>query len=176
MLELIKIRITDVLSGLKTVPKPLDLLFSAIIFAVFSFATFIVVMNTTTFEKHSFPLIINISSVNILLLLAVNCVYEETLFRGLLLPHKKHNYGLKKYSFFIAVNVIIFILWHPFIAYITGQSYQHIFFDKIFLLIAGLLGLTCALTYIISGSLWVPILIHTTTVFIWLLKFSSRSI
>jgi predicted Abi (CAAX) family protease len=41
--------------------------------------------------------------------------------------------------------------------------------DPRFLVQVTLLGLACSLAYLVSGSIWPPVLIHWLTVVVWLL-------
>ncbi|MCI5125432.1 MAG: CPBP family intramembrane metalloprotease, partial [Candidatus Electrothrix sp. AR5] len=45
-----------------------------------------------------------------------------------------------------------------------------------FLVIVFCLGIVCSLAYILSRSLWVPIIIHWLTVVIWVLFLGGRNL
>jgi len=50
------------------------------------------------------------------------------------------------------------------------------FLNLNFLLIVFLLGITCSLGYILSRSIWVPVIIHWLTALVWLLFLGGGSL
>ena len=49
------------------------------------------------------------------------------------------------------------------------------FFNPVFLGLTGLLGLTCAIVYLLTGSIWTIAILHWIVVVIWLLGFNGIS-
>ncbi len=99
-------------------------------------------------------------------LVAVMCVpafTEELVFRGLLIPGKGQTL---RPALWIITGVALFMLWHVVEA-LTFLPGAHLFQTPVFLLCAGILGLTCALMRYRTGSLWPAVILHGLVVFVW---------
>ncbi len=109
----------------------------------------------------------------ILITIGVTLVFpslvEEIIFRALLLPHPSEHQSLGAIALWSGVSLVLFILAHPLNALWVMTSRRATFWDESFLTLAGLLGVVCTLTYLQSGSLWLPVLLHWVVVVIWLL-------
>jgi predicted Abi (CAAX) family protease len=108
-----------------------------------------------------------------LLLYIRPALLEEVLFRALLLPHPAQRYPLKITLVWAAVGLVVFILSHPINGLFIRKSARSLFTDPIFLIFAGLLGMACTAVYLISGSIWPPMLIHWAVVTPWILFFGG---
>jgi uncharacterized protein len=92
---------------------------------------------------------------------------EEFLFRALLIPHPTEAISLKKRWLFIGFSWVLFLLYHV-------HPWTPLFFrTPAFLIGAGLLGIVCTVSYLRSGSIWLPIFMHWLIVVIWLLGFGG---
>ncbi len=99
-------------------------------------------------------------------LLVMPCLVEEFFFRAVLLPHPVEAISPRTKFFWASVSLIAFVLSHP----INGLvSRRLVFLDPVFLVLATLLGIVCTITYLKSGSIWLPILIHWLTVMVWIM-------
>ena len=96
-------------------------------------------------------------------------ILEELFFRVLLLPSSQENIGLNDLFFQSIISLFLFIIYHPLNAMIFFPAGRKTFFDPVFLSLAALLGLVCTITYLQSGSIWLPVFIHWLMVIIWLL-------
>jgi predicted Abi (CAAX) family protease len=67
------------------------------------------------------------------------------------------------------MSLALFTASHPVNAILFSPTHRPTFTDPVFLVLAALLGLTCTLAYLQSGSLWPPVAIHWTAVVVWLL-------
>lgn len=94
---------------------------------------------------------------------------EEILFRVLLLPHPAEQASLGAIALWSLGSLVIFVAAHPLNALLVMTSRRNTFWDPWFLLLAALLGGICTVTYIQSGSLWLPVFLHWLIVMIWLL-------
>jgi predicted Abi (CAAX) family protease len=169
-------RLLDLKRGFTTFPKPSDILFSAIIVLIYAITVGIIGSLTGFFK-------IGILRTNIwvMVLLPVSLFFwpsllEETFFRGVLLPHKGRKLSrryLLLYSFF---NILAFIVWHPLNALTINRLAYPIFTNPIFLCLATFMAIACTVTYLKSGSIWIPIVIHWLTVLIWVFFLSGRNI
>ncbi|MGD1914398.1 MAG: type II CAAX prenyl endopeptidase Rce1 family protein [Rivularia sp. (in: cyanobacteria)] len=114
----------------------------------------------------------------ILRCLLTPAITEEFFFRVLFLPHPtevvngSHGYW-QKWSLWAALSLLMFIIYHPLNAKTFYRDGYPTFFEPIFLILATLLGLTCTITYALTGSPWIIIFIHWLVVVLWLLIFGG---
>ena len=73
-------------------------------------------------------------------------------------------------------DTLLFVAWHPLNAATINPSAPTIFFDPAFLAITAVLGITCGYGYVVSKSLWVPVLIHWATVVAWVFFLGGRNL
>jgi predicted Abi (CAAX) family protease len=100
---------------------------------------------------------------------------EEAFFRGLLIPNDAIQHGAGRILFYLAVSTLLFVLWHPLNALTINPGAVPFFLKPAFLLITALLGLTCGVSYILSHSLWIPVIIHWLTVLVWVFLLGGRN-
>ncbi|MGB3491227.1 MAG: CPBP family glutamic-type intramembrane protease [Elainellaceae cyanobacterium] len=96
-------------------------------------------------------------------------IFEEVVFRALLLPHPSEGASPGAIVFWSSVSLILFIAAHPLNALLVLTSRRDTFYDWAFLTLAGLLGAACTVTYLQSGSIWTAIGFHWLVVVVWLL-------
>lgn len=101
---------------------------------------------------------------------------EEAFFRGLLIPRNIALRGRKRAILTVAGSTLLFVAWHPLGAMTVNPSAKAIFLDPAFLLIVTALGITCGYSYVVSKSLWAPVLIHWTTVVVWVFFLGGRNL
>lgn len=101
---------------------------------------------------------------------------EEVFFRGLLIPRDTARHGRKRITQTIVGSALLFVIWHPLGALTVNPSAIPVFLDPAFLLIVAALGITCGYSYVISKSLWAPVLIHWATVVIWVFFLGGRNL
>ncbi|MBD2519484.1 CPBP family intramembrane metalloprotease [Nostoc sp. FACHB-973] len=111
-------------------------------------------------------------------LLILRCLFapalvEELFFRVFLLPHPSENPNLVEWSFWAIVSLVLFILYHPFNAKTFFKAGYPTFINRVFLALASLLGIICTVGYILTGSLWVIVVIHWAVVVVWLIVFGG---
>ncbi|MEO0536528.1 MAG: CPBP family glutamic-type intramembrane protease [Cyanobacteria bacterium P01_A01_bin.123] len=100
-------------------------------------------------------------------LLILPALLEEVVFRVLLLPHPTEAVQPHTLGIWLAISLALFVVYHPLNALTFYPTGKPTFFDPSFLTLAGLLGLTCSLVYLQTGSLWLPTLIHWIVVGVW---------
>ncbi|MEL6500374.1 MAG: CPBP family glutamic-type intramembrane protease, partial [Cyanobacteria bacterium J06623_1] len=66
----------------------------------------------------------------------------------------------RSYLLWSGFSLLLFVIYHPLNALTFFPQGKETFFDPIFLSLAGILGLTCAIAYQQTGSLWLPVAIH----------------
>ncbi|MCU0529263.1 MAG: CPBP family glutamic-type intramembrane protease, partial [Cyanobium sp. Prado107] len=74
----------------------------------------------------------------------------------------------------MALSVGLFVLYHPLAGRLWYRPGRQLFQDPRFLVQCTLLGIACALVYVVTGSLWSPVLIHWLAVLVWLEPLQGR--
>jgi predicted Abi (CAAX) family protease len=168
-------RLIDIKRGLTTLPKGPDLLFSVVVFLIY-----IAVALTVGFCSGFF--IIQVIKTDIFMIIAlpvslffVPSLFEEIVFRGFLLPHKERAVSTIHLLFYAVFSISLFIVWHPINAMTINHPAFSMFTNPVFLTLAALMAIACIITYIKTGSLWVPIAIHWLTVVVWVFLLSGRN-
>ena len=100
---------------------------------------------------------------------------EEAFFRGVLIPNAAASQSKSKILTYIAISTAAFVLWHPANALTINTTAATLFLNPAFLLIVTLLGITCSVSYVLSRSLWTPIIIHWLTVVVWVIFLGGRN-
>lgn len=101
---------------------------------------------------------------------------EEGFFRGILIPRDTADLGWRRIIMAVTLSTALFVLWHPLNALTVNPGALPIFSDPHFLLVTTLLGLACSISYILSRSLWHPLLIHWLTVVVWVIFSGGRNL
>ena len=96
-------------------------------------------------------------------------ILEELLFRVILIPQPLANRDFRTILIYSAIASFLFIIYHPLNALTFFPAGRETFFNPVFLFLAALLGVICTISYLQSGSIWSPVVIHWVTVVIWLL-------
>ena len=102
--------------------------------------------------------------------------FEESFFRGILIPNNVKEKGLKFVLLIAVISSTLFVAWHPLSALTINKGAQEIFLNPYFLFDVFCLGMACSLSYIYSRSLWVPVMIHWLTVVIWVHFLGGRNL
>ncbi|MEO1689929.1 MAG: CPBP family glutamic-type intramembrane protease [Cyanobacteria bacterium J06631_6] len=100
-------------------------------------------------------------------------IIEELCFRVLPVPYPATEGLSRSYLLWSGFSLLLFVIYHPLNALTFFPQGKETFFDPIFLSLAGILGLTCAIAYQQTGSLWIPVAIHWLAVVFWLLCFDG---
>ena len=98
---------------------------------------------------------------------------EEAFFRVILLPHPSENATLKYIVIRATIALSLFVIYHPLNGLTFFPQGRPTFFDPIFLILAALLGLACTVGYLLTGSIWIPVVTHWLAVIVWLLCFGG---
>ncbi len=101
---------------------------------------------------------------------------EELFFRGVLIPRNIIDSGRKKTFQAIGLSTLAFVLWHPANALLLNHSAISLFLDPWFLVIVTFLGITCGYSYVVSKSIWIPVIVHWATVTVWVLLLGGRNL
>ncbi|MEO1300391.1 MAG: CPBP family glutamic-type intramembrane protease [Cyanobacteria bacterium J06636_16] len=101
---------------------------------------------------------------------------EEAFFRGILIPRETIKHGRKKVAQIIGSSTFLFVVWHPVNALIFNHAAIPLFFSPPFLILVAALGITCGYSYVVSKSIWVPVMIHWATLTVWVLFLGGRDL
>lgn len=101
---------------------------------------------------------------------------EEFFFRGILIRRELLEQGWGRALREVFCSSIVFTLWHPINALTINPTAQGFFLNPVFLVITFLLGIAAGVGYIVSRSLWVPVLIHWATVIAWVFCLGGRNL
>lgn len=104
-----------------------------------------------------------------LLLFFMPALLEELIMRVLLLPHPTEGVLPQTWLIWSVLSLTIFVVYHPLNALTFYPAGKPTFFQPIFLLLSGLLGLVCTVIYLQTGSLWLIAIAHWLVVVVWLL-------
>ncbi len=101
---------------------------------------------------------------------------EEMFFRGVLIPRETLSAGRRGATRAVVLSSLAFVAWHPINALAFNHSAIPVFLDPWFLVIVVALGVTCGHAYVVSRSVWVPVIIHWATVSVWVLFLGGRNL
>jgi predicted Abi (CAAX) family protease len=157
------------------VPKGPDLLFSVVVFFIF-----MAVALPIGFYSGFFEIEILRTDMWVVITLPISLFFmpslvEEMVFRGLLIPHKSRGVSNRFLLLYSLFSIAVFIAWHPINAMTINPPAYPMFTNPMFLSLAALMAIACTITYIKTGSLWVPVAIHWLTVLAWVFLLSGRN-
>lgn len=109
-------------------------------------------------------------------LLVFPSLLEEAFFRGVLIPRDTADRGRVRAMKNIALSTLVFVAWHPANALAFNHAAAPVFLNPWFLVIVTALGVTCGYAYVVSRSLWVPVIIHWAVVFAWVIFLGGRNL
>ncbi len=96
-------------------------------------------------------------------------LWEELVFRVILLPYPDELNSPAITLSLAMLSLILFVLYHPLNALVLYKVGNPTFFQPVFLGLTALLGATCTIAYLLTGSLWTITVLHWVVVVIWLL-------
>jgi predicted Abi (CAAX) family protease len=102
-------------------------------------------------------------------------LWEELIFRVILLPYPDEMNSFALIFGSSVLSLTLFVLYHPLNALIFYKVGNPTFFQPVFLGLTALLGLTCTIIYLLTGSLWTIVAIHWVVVVTWLFCLNGLS-
>jgi len=111
-----------------------------------------------------------------LTLILFPAIPEEFFFRGFLIPRNAAELPWQRSAAYVIFSAFAFTVWHPLNALTINPTAQPFFLNAYFLAIVFLLGLACSISYVLSRSIWVPVLIHWLTVVVWVTSLGGRNL
>eukprot|EP00210_Caulerpa_lentillifera_P004556 g4346.t1 len=153
-------------------PTAANLRNGVICFSIHAIVSLVFALLTRFATRESPPSLRN--SVQILVVaFFIPSLAEEVLFRGLLLPNRQVDgpdvFEPLPMLLYGAFSVGLFVVYHlsPY------HKPKKVMSDPRFLTLAGVLGVSCTVVYLDSGSIWLPTMIHYLTVVAWALFFGG---
>ena len=128
----------------------------------------------TNFLSFTPNLLNNQSILSIIKLFFFPALGEEILMRIFLLPHPLERALISSWLIWGTVSILIFIIYHPLSAMTFYRRGYPTFLRPVFLVLAGLLGLICAIAYYATGSLLIISLIHWLVVILWIFLLGGK--
>jgi predicted Abi (CAAX) family protease len=168
-------RLIDVRRGLITLPKGSAILFSMVVFLIYMAFALSIGFCSGFFSIEILQTDIWVMLALPIFLFFVPSLVEEIVFRGLLLPHRSRGISNKPLFFYSVFSIVVFVAWHPINAMTINPTAYAMFTDPVFLCLAALMAIACTITYLKTGSIWVPIAIHWLTVVVWVFFLSGRN-
>lgn len=98
---------------------------------------------------------------------------EEFFFRVLLLPYPNETVSTVELFLWGSIGLVLFILYHPFEGFTYAKAQKKTMINPVFLSLAALLGITCTIAYLQTGSIWPSVVIHWIVVVVWRLCLSG---
>lgn len=93
---------------------------------------------------------------------------EEICFRVLPLPRNPARVTKRRLALLSTASLVAFVAAHPLSAWLFRPVAWALFTSPEFLTIAAFLGAASTAVYLISKSLWPPVLLHWTAVLTWI--------
>jgi predicted Abi (CAAX) family protease len=99
---------------------------------------------------------------------------EELIFRVLPLPRDANRVTKLRLALISTVSLVAFVAAHPLSAWVFRPAAWELFTSPVFLAIATFLGAASTAVYLISKSLWPPVLLHWTGVLTWIVLLGGQ--
>ena len=100
--------------------------------------------------------------------LVAPALFEEIVFRGLLLPHPGEGKTTATVWLWSSLSLFLFVIYHPINGVTLYNQGYFTFRQPVFLGLAALLGVICTVLYLLTGSLWPSVVVHWFVVVVWL--------
>jgi predicted Abi (CAAX) family protease len=101
---------------------------------------------------------------------------EELVFRGLLLPRDSSAIPRLRLLAISAGSLSLFVVSHPLNGILFRSAALGLFTNPWFLAVAALLGATCTVAYLVSGSVWPGVAVHWLTVAGWIILLGGQGL
>lgn len=110
------------------------------------------------------------------LLFAQPALVEEIVFRGLLLPRDGRSLPRGRLLAIAGVALVLYVVSHPINARLFRPQVLGLFESPAYLALTTLLGIACTATYLISRSIWPPVVLHWLTVVVWIWLLGGQAV
>ncbi len=94
----------------------------------------------------------------------------------LLLPRDATRVTKPRLALISTMSLFAFVAAHPLSAWLFRRAAWGLFTSPEFLVIAAFLGAASTAVYLISKSLWTPVLLHWTAVLIWITLLGGQAL
>ena len=152
-------------AALTTVPSLQDLVLTAVVLIIYSILAlpigfFSGFLQWKWHKENFWPMVSQT--------LVTPALFEELIFRGLLLPHPREGNTIESLGWWSGLSLLLFVLYHPINGLTLYKPGFIIFRQPVFLVLAALLGVSCTVLYQLTGSLWTAVGMHWFVVVVWL--------
>jgi predicted Abi (CAAX) family protease len=167
--ELIALMKFRLVNSFLTFPSVNDWIWAVILLLIYSLTVIPLGFNLQ-FLKAEIPNIGRKTMLRLILItLFIPATAEEIFFRVLLLPHKTEHVSMTSQWILGSISLILFIIYHPLNAAVFANYAKTTFSSFAFLASAAILAIVCTVSYLKSGSIYPPIILHWLFVLGWLL-------
>jgi predicted Abi (CAAX) family protease len=161
-------RVTDVREALTTMPDARSWLACALVFVLFIVCAGPIGLLSGFLRPSAPPLAAFDVLTTAALVFIQPALLEEIVFRGLLLPRDSRSLPRRRLLAIAVVALSLYVASHPLNAMLFRPGVLHVFASPVYLLLAALLGIACTTAYLVSKSIWPPVVIHWVSVLVWL--------
>lgn len=162
-------RLLDLRAALTTWPSARDWARCAALYLLFLACAFPIGWTAGLIAPSAMPMTPGAAAALAAIVFVHPAFFEELIFRALLLPNRPREIPRGRLVAIAAVALALYVAAHPLNAWLFSPWLRGLFTSPSYLVLAGLLGLTCTLAYFASSSIWPPVLIHWLTVVSWIL-------
>jgi predicted Abi (CAAX) family protease len=172
----IRSRARDVAAALTTFPSGADWARGALLYLMFLVGAVPLGIVSGLLHPSRPPLSAGGAALTALTILLHPAFTEEFVFRVVMLPRRLERVSRRRLYATVAIALVLYVAAHPLNAYFFWPAAMHVFGNPFYLAMTTLLGLTCITAYLLSGSIWLPVLIHWLTVTVWLLLLGGQAL
>ena len=174
--SLVRSRARDIGAALTTWPTRGDWLRGAGLYAMFLVGAVPLGIVSGLLHPSLPPLPVGGALLTAAMILLHPAFTEELVFRVLLLPRRLEHVSRLRLYVTICAALLLYVAAHPLNAYFFWPAAWPVFANAFYLAMTALLGLTCITAYLMTGSIWLPVLIHWLTVTLWLLLLGGQAL
>ena len=173
---MLRIRFADMRAAVLTFPSAQTWLKCMLVYAVFAALALAIGFGSGLLQPS--PAVLSPKTLALLAAttLVSPALLEELIFRVLLLPRDRTRVTEQRLAFIATVSLVAFVAAHPLSAWLFRPADWALFTSPVFLTIAAFLGAACTAVYLISKSLWPPVLLHWTAVLVWIAVLGGQSL
>lgn len=169
-------RFTDVRGAIRTIPTAKTWLHCLFVYAVFAALAITIGFSSGLLRLHLAELSPATCALLAITTFVSPALLEELFFRVLPLPRNASKVTKSRLVLISILSLFVFVAAHPVTAWLFRPTAWVLFTSPVFLAMATLLGLACTVVYLISKSLWPPVLLHWVAVLTWITVLGGQAL
>ena len=173
---MIQVRLADLRAAIFTWPHPRIWLPCLLVFAIFSALALLIGLGSGLLRPSLAELTPKTFALLAITTLISPALLEELIFRVLPLPRDATRVTKARLALISTMSLVAFVVAHPLSAWLFRPAALVLFTSPVFLAIAALLGAATTAVYLISKSLWPPVLLHWTAVLTWITLLGGQAL